>query len=337
MSVDAYQRPLRDLRISVTDRCNFRCPYCMPAEVFGESYEFLPKREILTFEELERLARLFVGHGVKKLRITGGEPLLRKGLPQLVSMLARIDGVQDLSLTTNGRLLADSAAELKEAGLHRLTVSVDSLDEEVFQRLNGRDEGPARVLQGIEAAERAGFAGIKINCVVQRGVNDHTVLDLARHFKGTGHIVRFIEYMDVGNLNGWDLSQVVPAADLVAQIDEHFPLERVDPNYGGEVATRYRYTDGSGEIGMIASVSQPVCGGCTRARLSPTGSLVTCLFAAGGTDLRGPLRDGATDAEVSDLIGKVWTARTDRYSEERAENTSYGERPPKIEMFRIGG
>jgi cyclic pyranopterin phosphate synthase len=337
MPVDTYKRPLRDLRISVTDRCNFRCPYCMPAEVFGESYEFLPKREILTFEEIERLARIFAAHGVKKLRITGGEPLLRKGLTQLVDMLAHVDGVSDLSLTTNGRLLADCAAELKEAGLHRLTVSLDSLDEEVFQRLNGRNERPARVLQGIEAAERTGFAGIKINCVVQRGVNDHTTLDLARHFKGTGHIVRFIEYMDVGNLNGWDLSQVVPAADLVARIDEQFPLERVGPNYGGEVATRYRYKDGSGEIGVIASVSQPFCGGCTRARLSPMGSLVTCLFATGGADLRGPLRDGATDAELSDLIGRVWTARTDRYSEERAENTDYGERPPKIEMFQIGG
>ena len=337
MTVDSYQRPLRDLRISVTDRCNFRCPYCMPADVFGDKYEFVPKAEILTFEEIERLARVFVDHGVKKLRITGGEPLLRKDLPHLVGKLERIDGVEDLSLTTNGQLLADYAEPLKAAGLHRLTVSLDSLDDEVFRVMNGRDQGPERVMEGIEAAERAGFPGVKINCVVQRGINDHTVLDLCRHFKGTPHIVRFIEFMDVGNLNGWDLSQVVPAAELLEEIGARFTLVRADPNYRGEVATRYRYADGSGEIGMIASVSQPFCGGCTRARLSPTGSLVTCLFAAGGTDLRGPLRDGATDAEVSDLIGKVWTARTDRYSEERAENTSYGERPPKIEMFRIGG
>ena len=337
MTVDNSQRRLRDLRISVTDRCNFRCPYCMPADVFGDKYEFVPKAEILTFEEIERLARVFVDHGVKKLRVTGGEPLLRKDLPHLVGKLARIDGVEDLSLTTNGQLLADYAEPLKAAGLHRLTVSLDSLDDEVFRVMNGRDQGPERVMEGIEAAERAGFPGVKINCVVQRGINDHTVLDLCRHFKGTPHIVRFIEFMDVGNLNGWDLSQVVPAAELLEEIGARFTLVRADPNYRGEVATRYRYADGSGEIGMIASVSQPFCGGCTRARLSPTGALVTCLFATGGTDLRGPLRAGATDAELSALVGKVWTARTDRYSEERAQNTDYRERPPKIEMFRIGG
>ena len=337
MTVDAYKRSLRDLRISVTDRCNFRCPYCMPADVFGDKYEFVPRAEILTFEEIERLARVFVDHGVRKLRITGGEPLLRKDLPRLVGKLAHVDGVEDLSLTTNGQLLADYAEPLKAAGLHRLTVSLDSLDDEVFRVMNGRDQGPERVLEGIEAAERAGFPGVKINCVVQRGVNDHTALDLCRHFKGTPHIVRFIEFMDVGNLNGWNVSQVVPAAELLEEIGARFALVRADPNYGGEVATRYRYADGSGEIGMIASVSQPFCGGCTRARLSPTGALVTCLFATGGTDLRAPLRDGATDAELSAVVGKVWTARTDRYSEERARNTDYAERPPKIEMFRIGG
>ena len=337
---DKLGRPIHDLRISVTDRCNFRCPYCMPAELYGENYQFLPKAELLSFEEIERLARLFVDLGVEKLRITGGEPLLRHELPHLIERLAAIPGQHDLALTTNGYLLGEQAAVLREAGLERITVSLDSLDEEIFKQMNGRTFGPQRVVAGIDAADRAGIGPIKINCVVQRGVNDHTLVDLARAYRGTGQIVRFIEYMDVGTLNGWDLSQVVTAAEIVERIDTEFPIEPVDRNYPGEVANRYRYRDGSGEIGIIASVSEPFCGDCTRARLTIEGKLVTCLFAAGGTDLRTPLRAGASDDELRKLIEGVWTKRTDRYSEERAELTASGDsstRKAKIEMYQIGG
>ena len=338
--IDTLGRPLRDLRISVTDRCNFRCPYCMPAEVYGDRYEFLPRADILTFEEIERLARVFVSLGATKLRLTGGEPLVRAHLPGLVERLAAIDGVQDLALTTNGSLLAGAAADLKAAGLRRVTVSLDSLDDDVFRLMSGRPNvAPEAVLAGIEAAEAAGLTPVKINCVVQRGVNDHTIVDLARHFRGTGHIVRFIEFMDVGTLNGWDLSQVVTAAEIAVRIDAELPIERVGRSYRGEVANRWRYRDGSGEIGIISSVSEPFCGDCTRARLSTEGRLVTCLFAAGGVDLRGPMRAGATDEELTGLVAGVWSQRRDRYSEERSElNVRNAARPGRrIEMFQIGG
>ena len=337
---DEFGRPLRDLRISVTDRCNFRCPYCMPAELYGESYKFLPKPELLTFEEIERLARIFVELGAEKLRITGGEPLLRHQLPQLIERLAAIPGLRDLALTSNGYLLAQQARVLRDAGLDRITVSLDSHDEEVFKRMSGRTFGPRRVLEGIEAADRVGLRPIKINCVVQRGINDHTLVELARSFRGTGHIVRFIEFMDVGTLNHWDLTQVVTAAEIAERIGAEFPIESVEPNYPGEVAHRYRYLDGSGEIGIIPSVSAPFCGDCTRARLAIDGKLITCLFATGGTDLRTPLRSGASDADLRDLIDSVWSRRTDRYSEERTELTNSGgraKRPAKIEMYQIGG
>jgi cyclic pyranopterin phosphate synthase len=337
---DRLGRRLHDLRISVTDRCNFRCPYCMPAEIYGEHYRFLPRPQLLTFEEIERLARLFVELGVEKIRITGGEPLLRHGLPGLVEGLAKIPGLADLTLTTNGYLLAKLAAPLARAGLRRITVSLDSHDEAVFRRMSGRDFGPARVLEGIAAAQAAGLAPIKINCVVQKGVNDHQIVDLARHFRGTGHIVRFIEFMDVGTLNHWDLSQVVTAREIVERIGAAFPLEPIDPNYPGEVAERWRYADGQGEIGVIASVSQPFCRGCTRARLTIEGRLVTCLFAADGADLRTPLRAGASDDELRERIAHVWARRADRYSEERAALTDdAGHVAPrrKIEMYQVGG
>jgi cyclic pyranopterin phosphate synthase len=335
---DAYARPLRDLRVSVTDRCNFRCPYCMPAEVYGDRYEFLPRSQILSFEEIERLAGLFVRLGAVKLRLTGGEPLVRAHLPRLVKGLAALDGVEDLALTTNGVLLGGMAGELAEAGLQRVTVSLDTLDDDVFRLMSGRDSvGPETVVDAIDAAAAAGLAPIKINCVVQRGVNDHTVVDLARRFQGTGHILRFIEFMDVGTLNGWDLTQVVTAREIVERIDAVLPLEPVEPNYRGEVANRYRYRDGSGEIGVIASVSQPFCGDCTRARLSTEGRLVTCLFATGGLDLRGPMRAGATDEELTQLIRSTWEARTDRYSERRSAVTVASGKRRRIEMFQIGG
>ena len=334
---DTFGRPVRDLRVSVTDRCNFRCPYCMPAEIYGERYEFLPRSELLTFEEIERLVRTFVELGVTKVRLTGGEPLVRNGLENLVARLAAVAGIRDLTLTTNGYLLADKALGLKEAGLKRLTVSLDSLDEDVFKAMNGRGYGAERVLEGIGAAEAAGLTPMKINAVVQRGANDHTIVDLARRFKGTGHIVRFIEYMDVGNLNGWKLDQVVSADEIVGMIDAEMPLEPVEANYTGEVARRYRYVDGDGEIGIIASVTKPFCGDCTRARLSTDGKLFTCLFAGAGTDLRGPMRDGAGDGELRELIAGVWRRRDDRYSELRTQATVAGHQPKKIEMYQIGG
>ncbi len=338
-SADSFGRELRDLRISVTDRCNFRCPYCMPAEQFGERYKFLPRTQILSFEEIERLARIFVDLGARKLRITGGEPLVRHQLPQLVERLAQIEGARDLAMTTNGSLLAPVAQELRDVGLGRVTVSVDSLDPEVFEQMNGKDFPLDRVLAGVEAAERAGLTPIKINCVVQRGVNDGSLLELARRFRGPNHIVRFIEFMDVGTLNGWKLDEVVPAAELLERIDAELPLEPAEPGYRGEVARRYTYRDGGGEIGIIASVTQPFCGDCTRARISADGHLVTCLFASGGTDLKTPLRRGDTDEELRELIESIWRRRDDRYSEERlAETPSSALRSSdKIEMYQIGG
>ena len=335
--VDTMKRPMRDLRISVTDRCNFRCPYCMPAEIFGEAYEFLPREEILTFEEITRLTALFAEFGVTKARITGGEPLLRTELTRLISQLASVNGIDDITLTTNGYLLAQQAQELKDAGLNRITVSLDSIDDEVFKQMNGRGFGARRVLHAIERAAEVGLSPIKINAVVQRGVNDHTIVDLARHFKGTSHIVRFIEYMDVGNRNGWKLDEVVSADEIIARIDAEMPLEPAPGNYHGEVAERYLYRDGSGEIGVIASVTRPFCGACTRLRLSTDGQIFTCLFATRGTSLRDPMRDGATDDELRELIAGVWGLRTDRYSEERAAATPSMPRPAKVEMYQIGG
>ena len=338
-ALDRYKRPLRDLRISVTDRCNFRCSYCMPAEIFGERYEFLPKADLLTFEEIARLARVFVGLGVAKVRLTGGEPLVRSDVERLVALLAGIDGVEDLTMTTNGYLLPQKAAALRSAGLHRLTVSLDTLDDGIFREMNGRGFGVGRVLDGIAAAESAGFMPIKVNSVVQKGVNDHTLVDLARYFRARGHIVRFIEYMDVGNLNRWRLDEVVSADEIAARINAEMPIEPAAANYRGEVANRYRYTDGGGgEIGVIASVTRPFCGDCTRLRLSPEGTLFTCLFGVNGTDLRGPMRAGADDDELAAIIGGAWAVRTDRYSEERAEMTEElraGRR--KVEMYHIGG
>jgi cyclic pyranopterin phosphate synthase len=332
---DTLGRPLRDLRISVTDRCNFRCIYCMPREVFGRDYEFLERAELLTFEEIERLARILVGdHGVEKVRLTGGEPLVRRELERLVEMLARIPGLGDLAMTTNGSALARKARALKDAGLRRITVSLDSLDNEVFAAVNDVGFPVERVLAGIEAAGAAGLGPIKINMVVKRGVNGDSVVPMARHFRGSGHIVRFIEYMDVGHSNGWRMDEVVPAAEIVAMIDAEMGLEPVAPNYPGEVVERWRYRDGSGEIGVIASVTQPFCGGCTRARLSADGKLFTCLFAINGHDLRAPLRDGASDAEISAWIGAIWRVRDDRYSELRTAETA---ELPKVEMSYIGG
>ncbi len=334
---DSFGRAIRDLRISVTDRCNFRCPYCMPAEIYGEKYVFLPRAELLTFEEIARLTRLFAELGVTKIRLTGGEPLVRNGLENLVRLLSQIDGIDDLTLTTNGYLLAQNAQALRDAGLRRITVSLDSLDEEVFKEMNGRNYGTRRVLEGIREADNVGLHPIKINAVVQKGVNDHTIVDLARYFKGTGHIVRFIEYMDVGNLNGWKLDHVVASDEIVERINAEMPLELIEANYKGEVALRYRYVDGSGEIGIIASVTRPFCGDCTRARLSTDGKLYTCLFAGHGSDLRAPMRDGASDADLIDLITGIWGRREDRYSELRTYATAQDNADKKIEMYQIGG
>ena len=335
MIADSLGRQFRDLRVSVTDRCNFRCTYCMPAEIYGERYEFLPKAELLTFEEIARLTGILARLGAVKVRLTGGEPLVRNNIEALVSMLAPIQGVRDLTLTTNGYLLPRKVQGLKEAGLQRLTISLDTLDDEIFRRMNGRNFGTERVMEGIDEAERAGYRPLKINSVVQRDVNDHTIVELARYFKERGHIVRFIEYMDVGNRNGWKLDHVVPADEIVARIDAEMPLEPMESGYMGEVALRYRYRDGGGEIGVIASVTKPFCGDCTRLRLSPEGKIYTCLFAAVGTDLRGPLRAGATDEQLAALIRGVWGAREDRYSEERASLTEPVR--DKVEMYHIGG
>ena len=332
---DTRGRPLHDLRISVTDRCNFRCRFCMPRERF-EGHQFLAPAEQLDFDEIARLARLFVPLGVRKLRLTGGEPLLRPHLPELVARLAAIPGVDDVALTTNGALLARHAAELRAAGLGRVTVSLNSLDPEIFARMSGGGK-LAEVLEGIAAARAAGLAPLKVNAVVQRGVNDQTVIDLCAHFRGSGVVVRFIEYMDVGNCNGWDPALVVPSGELQAGIAARWPLEPRAPSSPGEVAARYAYADGAGEIGFISSVTRPFCGDCARARLSSDGTLYTCLFATRGTSLRDSLRAGAGDAALAELIRGVWTARSDCYSEERITLVRAPTRRPKVEMHVVGG
>jgi GTP 3',8-cyclase len=332
--VDALQRPLRDLRISVTDRCNFRCVYCMPRDAFGPDHAFLPRDEILTFEEITRLVRAFVTLGVRKVRLTGGEPLIRRDLDRLVGMVSPIPGIEDLSLTTNGSLLADKAEALAAAGLHRVTVSLDALDDPTFTRMNDARFPVARVLDGILAAETAGLGPVKINMVVKRGWNEAAILPMARFFRGTGRVLRFIEYMDVGSTNGWRLDDVVPASEILATISAEFPLEPIAPRERGEVARRYRYADGMGEIGVIASVSQPFCGDCVRARVSADGKLYTCLFAVAGHDLRALTRSGASDEALEVALRSIWLARDDRYSEERSAQTV----PlTKVEMSYIGG
>jgi GTP 3',8-cyclase len=329
---DVLGRGLRDLRISVTDRCNFRCVYCMPREVFDAEHKFLPHSAILTFEEIARLARVFVGMGVKKIRLTGGEPLVRRDLHRLIEQLARLD--VDLTLTTNGSLLAKQAQRLKDAGLKRITVSLDSLDDAVFRAMNDADFPVAKVLEGIDAAAAAGLGPVKINMVVKRGTNDGELVPMARRFRGSGHIVRFIEFMDVGSTNGWRLDDVVPAAEVVRRIGEHFALEQADANYTGEVAERWRYADGAGEIGVIASVTQAFCRDCNRMRLSTEGALYTCLFAQAGHDLKALLRGGASDDAMRNEIAAVWRTREDRYSEIRTAETA---NLPKVEMSYIGG
>jgi len=330
---DILNRPLRDLRISVTDRCNFRCVYCMPKEVFGPNYQYLHRDQVLTFEEITRLARIFVDHGVRKIRLTGGEPLFRRDLHLLIGMLAEIPDL-DLTLTTNGALLARQARALKEAGLKRVTVSLDSLDNEIFKALNDVDFPVEKVLEGMDAAAEVGLGPIKVNMVVKRNFSESSILPMARHFREKGYILRFIEYMDVGHSNGWRLDDVVPAKEIVKMISAEMPLEPIDPNYRGEVAERWRYKDGSGEIGVIASVTQAFCSTCNRARLSAEGELYTCLFGIKGHDFKSLMRNGATDAEISQKIAQVWGKRTDRYSELRSENTID---LPKVEMSHIGG
>ncbi|GAA1344183.1 GTP 3',8-cyclase MoaA [Arthrobacter roseus] len=341
--LDTRNRPLRDLRISVTDRCNFRCVYCMPREVFGRDYTFLPREELLTFEEITRLARISVAHGVEKLRLTGGEPLLRKGLEELIGMLAELRTPQgkrvDIALTTNASALAVKAESLKAAGLDRITVSLDSLDDATFRSMNDVDFPVAKVLKGIDVAHEAGLGPIKINMVVKRGHNDHDIVPMARHFRNTPYILRFIEYMDVGSSNGWELGEVVPSSEVVSRINEAFPLEAIEPNYRGETAARWRYKDTGGEVGVISSVTQSFCSTCTRTRISTEGKLFTCLFATEGHDLRALLRSGATDEELSEVMAGIWRSRTDRYSELRSSRTG-GLGPAgrkKIEMSYIGG
>ncbi|HVM31279.1 MAG TPA: GTP 3',8-cyclase MoaA [Candidatus Limnocylindrales bacterium] len=338
---DRIGRPLRDLRISVTDRCNFRCRYCMPREVYGRSYRFLPRAELLTFEEIARVTALVAQLGVRKVRLTGGEPLLRAQLPRLVRMLAGVAGVDDLTLTTNGSLLERHALQLKQAGLGRITVSLDALDETTFRLLSDADVSLQSVLDGIAAAERAGLVPINVNMVVRRGLNEHSILPMARHCRARGYVLRFIEYMDVGHTNGWRMDDVVPAADILARLDEDMPIEPVPPRYRGEVAARWRYRDGGGEVGVIASVSQPFCGDCTRLRLTADGQLFTCLFGSRGHDLRGALRAGATDDQLRELLRQVWSERDDRYSELRSRATGTRQLPvvdaSRVEMSRIGG
>ena len=332
--VDTLGRPMRDLRISVTDRCNFRCVYCMPKEVFGADHAFLPRAQILDFEETERIVRAAVELGVRKVRLTGGEPLVRRNLETLVGMLSPIAGIDDLTLTTNASLLSAKATALADAGLHRVTVSLDALDDATFMRMNDVGFPVRRVLDGIAAAEAAGLGPIKVNAVIRRDLNEHAIGDLAEHFRWTGTTVRFIEYMDVGHSNGWRMDDVVPAAEIVGRIDDRWPIEAVDAGYRGEVARRYRYRDGGGEIGVITSVTQPFCGDCTRARLSADGRLYTCLFATVGHDLRSVVRSGATDADLADALRAIWTRRDDRYSELRTLETVD---LPKVEMSYIGG
>ena len=339
--VDTLRRPLHDLRISVTDRCNFRCTYCMPREVYGRDFAFLPRAELLTFEEITRLARIFAVLGVRKLRLTGGEPLLRRDLPELVRQLRTIDDIDDITLTTNGSLLVRQAGALAEAGLQRISVSLDSLDEQTFARMNDVGFPVSAVLAGIDAAEAAGLRPIKVNMVVRRAINEDSIAPMARYFRERGHILRFIEYMDVGHTNGWRMDDVVPAAEVLERINAVMPLVALPATYPGEVAHRWAYRDGSGEVGVIASVTQPFCADCTRARLTADGQLYTCLFASSGRDLRGPIRAGASHADLTDLISAVWRARDDRYSELRSLATiqpdSFRPDPNRVEMSRIGG
>jgi len=333
---DALQRPIRDLRISVTDRCNFRCVYCMPRHVFGPDHDFLPKSELLSYEEITRLGRSFAAIGVRKLRLTGGEPLVRRDLEHLIEMLSGIEDVEDISLTTNGSMLtAHKARALREAGLKRITVSLDALDDPTFKAINDVDYPVSKVLDAIDNAAAAGLHPVKVNVVVKRGVNDHSIVPMAGHFHGTPHIVRFIEYMDVGHSNGWRMDDVVPAGEIVDRINAEMPVEPADPNYPGEVAQRWRYLDGGGEVGVVSSVTQPFCRGCSRARLSARGELYTCLFATRGHDLRALLRDeGLDDQQIKARLADIWTVRADRYSEIRSENTVD---LPKVEMSYIGG
>ena len=332
VATDLFDRQLRDLRVSVTDRCNFRCTYCMPKEVFGPGYEFLPRDQLLTFEEITFVVRHFVDRGVRKVRITGGEPLLRKGIEDLIAMIDQIDGVDDLTLTTNASLLTRKARGLADAGLDRVTVSLDAMDDPTFQRMNDVGFPVSTVLEAIEVAAAAGLGPIKVNAVIKRGVNEHSVVDMARHFRGSGHIVRFIEYMDVGSSNGWRLDDVVSAEEMLDAIHAVLPLEPIPPNYPGEVANRFRFLDGAGEVGVIASVTKPFCGSCTRARVSAEGSVYTCLFAASGTSLRDVIRSGG---DLGATIDEVWAKRDDRYSEIRSSNTARIAVP--VEMSYIGG
>ena len=334
---DQLDRPLRDLRISLTDRCNFRCGYCMPKALFGANHAFMPRAELLSFEEITRIARVFTQLGVRKLRLTGGEPLIRRDIDKLIAMLGAIEGIDDISLTTNASLLTlDKARALKAAGLNRITVSLDGMDDATFQAMNDVGFPVAKVLDGIANAERAGLAPIKINMVVQRGVNDHDIINMASHFRDTDHIVRFIEFMDVGNSNGWQLNQVMPSKEVAALINAQWPIEPVSPNYRGEVAERYRYTDGAGEVGLISSVSQPFCGDCSRARLSAEGKLFTCLFASAGHAIRDEMRAGLSDAQLYAYLASIWQKRADRYSEQRTHETK-PINTQKIEMSYIGG
>jgi cyclic pyranopterin phosphate synthase len=339
-AIDTLGRPLRDLRISVTDRCNMRCRYCMPREVFGPGFVFAPRQELLTFEEITDVVAAFTRAGVHKVRLTGGEPTLRAGLPDLVAMIAEVPGVEDIALTTNGSLLSRHAARLRAAGLHRVTVSLDTLDAQLFKELSDTEISLDTVLHGIETATEVGFGPIKLNTVVRRGVNDTDVEQVAEFARERGHVVRFIEYMDVGDTNGWRLDQVVPSSEIVARISARWPLEPADPNYRGEVAARYRYLDGMGEIGVISSITQPFCGACTRARLSAIGEVYTCLFGSRGTDLRAVVRDNpdgeARAAALDAAIAALWGVRADRYSELRAAHTE-ARGPRKVEMSHIGG
>ena len=334
---DVYNRPLHDLRISVIDQCNFRCTYCMPEKSQPDHYTFLQDNQWLTFEEIERCARLFVQLGVTKLRLTGGEPLLRPNLPDLVGNLKKIDGITDLSLTTNGSLLTAQAQALKDAGLNRITISLDALDDKVFRIMNGSRGRIRKVLEGIHKCEEIDFESIKINTVLKKGINDHQILDLIKYFKGRKPIVRFIEYMDVGNCNHWNAKSVVASSDTVAIINKHFPIEPMNSNYYGEVASRYRFLDGSGEVGFISSITQPFCQTCTRARLSTDGKVYTCLFARQGTDLRAHLRTNASDDQLLDVLRSLWKKRDDRYSELRTQMPTPKQSTPKVEMFQIGG
>ena len=330
---DTRGRQLRDLRISVTDRCNFRCVYCMPKEIFGPDYAFLPRSQLLDFDEITRLVRIFKERGIAKVRLTGGEPLLRKNIEQLIEKIANLGGL-DIALTTNGSLLARKARSLRDAGLDRVTVSLDAIDDPTFQKMNDAEFPVGDVLAGIDAAAAAGLAPVKINMVVKRGLNEHSILPMARHFHGSGHILRFIEFMDVGSTNGWRMDDVISSREIVERIDAVYPLEQIDPHYTGEVAERWRYRDGAGEIGVISSVTQAFCHDCTRARLSTEGMLYTCLFAQSGYDLRGLLRDGASDAALRDAVTGIWQVRDDRYSEIRTAETAKNR---KIEMSYIGG